>query len=67
MTMSEPKPAPDGLLDIMAAHPDCTLTYVGDTVDDARSARAAGVRFVGIAQPRNPRHEYVSSCRGTVP
>ena len=43
------KPAPDGLLAIAAAHPGCAITYVGDNVDDARSGRAAGVRFVGIA------------------
>ncbi len=53
------KPAPDGLLDIMAAHPNTPITYVGDTVDDARSAMAAGVRFVGIAHAANPRHEEV--------
>lgn len=44
------KPAPDGLLAIAAAHAGCTISYVGDNVDDARSARAAGVRFIGIAQ-----------------
>ncbi len=43
------KPAPDGLLAIASAHPGCTITYFGDNVDDARSARAAGVRFIGIA------------------
>jgi len=43
------KPAPDGLLAIMEAHAGCAITYFGDNVDDARSARAAGVRFVGIA------------------
>ncbi len=43
------KPAPDGLRAIATAHAGCTITYVGDTVDDARSARAAGVRFIGIA------------------
>ncbi|MDQ6808346.1 MAG: HAD family hydrolase, partial [Verrucomicrobiota bacterium] len=43
------KPAPDGLLAIAQAHTGCRLTYFGDNVDDARSARAAGVRFVGIA------------------
>jgi HAD superfamily phosphatase len=52
------KPAPDGLLDIMAAHPSVPVTYIGDTVDDARSAQAAGnVRFVGIAHNNNPRRE----------
>lgn len=43
------KPAPDGLKLIMAGAPGAALTYVGDTVDDARSARAAGVPFIGIA------------------
>ena len=48
-----PKPAPEGLLKIAAAHPGSELTYLGDTVDDARSARAAGVRFIGVAHPRH--------------
>ena len=43
------KPAPDGLLDIQRLKPGAKLWYVGDTVDDARSARAAGVPFIGIA------------------
>jgi len=43
------KPAPDGLRAIAQAHAGCTLTYVGDNVDDACSAGAAGVRFIGIA------------------
>lgn len=42
------KPAPDGLLAIAAAHPGLRITYIGDNVDDAASARAAGVRFVGV-------------------
>jgi len=45
------KPAPDGLLAIKGA-----AYYVGDSVDDARSARAAGVPFIGIAGPSNPRY-----------
>jgi HAD superfamily phosphatase len=48
------KPAPDGLLRIRNEHSGCTVFYVGDTVDDARSARAAGVPFIGIAAPANP-------------
>jgi HAD superfamily phosphatase len=48
------KPAPDGLLAIQAAHEGSRLTYLGDTVDDARSAKAANVRFIGIAHPRHP-------------
>lgn len=42
------KPAPDGLLDIQDRHPGKQLLYLGDTVDDARSAEAAGVPFVGV-------------------
>lgn len=55
------KPAPDGLLDIAAKKPGTDLLYFGDTVDDARSARAAGVPFVGVAHAANPKHgELVS-------
>lgn len=43
------KPAPDGLLAIQQTHPGRKLWYVGDTVDDARAAKAAGVPFIGIA------------------
>lgn len=43
------KPAPDGLLMIKERHAASRYYYVGDTVDDARSARAAGVPFIGIA------------------
>ena len=42
------KPAPDGLLKIAGLRPSKKLLYVGDTVDDARSSRAAGVPFIGI-------------------
>jgi HAD superfamily hydrolase (TIGR01548 family) len=38
------KPAPDGLLKIAALHPSKKLLYIGDTVDDARCAKAAYVR-----------------------
>jgi HAD superfamily hydrolase (TIGR01548 family) len=48
------KPAPDGLLAIINAHPGCAITYFGDNVDDARSGRAAGVRFIGIASRTSP-------------
>jgi HAD superfamily phosphatase len=43
------KPAPDGLLLIQRMKPGRKLIYVGDTVDDARCARSAGVPFIGIA------------------
>ena len=48
------KPAPEGLLKIAAAAGGRKIWYIGDTVDDARSARAAGVPFIGIAAPHSP-------------
>lgn len=50
------KPDPQGLHLIRALRGDVKMFYVGDTVDDARSARAAQVPFIGIAAPDNPRH-----------
>jgi HAD superfamily phosphatase len=55
------KPAPEGLLKIAATAGGRKIWYVGDTVDDARSARAAGVPFIGIASPDNVRHAEVAS------
>jgi phosphoglycolate phosphatase-like HAD superfamily hydrolase len=52
--VAQKKPAPDGLLRIAAANPDAKLIYVGDSIDDAHSARAAKVPFIGIAAPSNP-------------
>jgi HAD superfamily phosphatase len=49
------KPAPEGLLKIAAANPGRDMWYIGDTVDDARCARAAAVTFIGIASPAAPR------------
>jgi len=43
------KPDPEGLLEIQRRKAGAKLWYVGDTVDDARSARAAGVPFIGVA------------------
>lgn len=54
--VANPKPAPDGLELIKHEHPKETLWYLGDTIDDARSARAAGVPFIGVSTPHNPRH-----------
>jgi HAD superfamily phosphatase len=48
------KPAPDGLLRILKDNCECSVFYIGDTVDDARAARAAKVPFIGIAAPSNP-------------
>ena len=50
------KPHPEGLLRIVADNPGRKVYYVGDTVDDARCARAAKVPFIGIAAPSNTRY-----------
>lgn len=55
------KPAPDGLLLIQRQFPGAKMTFVGDTVDDARSSRAAGVPFIGIASPSSPRRDELVS------
>jgi HAD superfamily phosphatase len=51
------KPAPDGLLAIQSMKPGRKLWYVGDTVDDARSANAAGVPFIGVLSHNHSRRE----------
>jgi HAD superfamily phosphatase len=50
------KPDPEGLLRIVMPVPGAPRVafYVGDTVDDARAAKAAKVPFIGIAAPSNP-------------
>jgi HAD superfamily hydrolase (TIGR01548 family) len=58
--VQNPKPAPDGLLLIQEAHPGKTIWYLGDTVDDARSALAAKVPFIGVSTPHNPRHQEIA-------
>lgn len=63
--VAKPKPHPEGLVKIrgMVEHARCW--YVGDTIDDARAAAAAGVPFIGVAEPSNPRHaDNVRLLRG---
>jgi len=59
--VSNAKPAPDGLLAIAQRRPQSRLWYVGDAVDDARSAGAAGVPFIGIAAAENPRRAELAA------
>lgn len=59
-SVPNPKPAPDGLHLIQNQYPDRTIWYLGDTVDDARSAQSAGVPFIGVSTPHNPRHGEIS-------
>lgn len=55
--VTRPKPDPEGLLKICEGSTAARRWYIGDTVDDARCARAAGVPFIGIAAPANPRYQ----------
>jgi len=55
------KPAPDGLLRIAAVTGFARMWYIGDTVDDARSAKAAGVPFIGIVANDGPRRTELAS------
>ena len=48
--VSRPKPAPDGLRMVAEWTKSQNLAYVGDSVDDARSARASNVSFIGVAE-----------------
>lgn len=58
--VTNPKPAPDGLRLIIQEHPEQPIWYLGDTVDDARSAQAAGVPFIGVSTSHNPRHAEIA-------
>lgn len=55
------KPHPEGLRKIRSSVPHRNAWYLGDTVDDARASRAAGVPFIGIASPAAPRHAELAS------
>jgi HAD superfamily phosphatase len=55
--VKKPKPHPEGLLRILSTADGLAgdkAFYIGDSIDDARCARAAGVPFIGIAAPANP-------------
>src|SRR5947209_3464747 len=60
-SVQNPKPAPDGLFQIQQAHPGKTIWYLGDTIDDARSAQQAGVPFIGVSTPHNPRQSEITA------
>jgi HAD superfamily hydrolase (TIGR01548 family) len=53
------KPAPDGLIEIQSRRPNSKLWYIGDTVDDARCARAAGVPFIGVAAHTHTKRDHL--------
>jgi HAD superfamily phosphatase len=57
--VTNPKPAPDGLELIKQHYPDKRLWYLGDTVDDGHSSRAANVPFIGVSMKANPRYAEI--------
>jgi HAD superfamily phosphatase len=59
-SVANPKPAPDGLELIKQQYPGKTIWYLGDTVDDARSAQSAQVPFIGVSMPHNSRHVEIT-------
>jgi pyrophosphatase PpaX len=46
--VTRPKPDPEGLLKILGGRSAADSLYVGDNVDDALAAQAAGIRFLGV-------------------
>ena len=59
-SVPNPKPAPDGLRLILDQYPGKNIWYLGDTVDDAMSAQSAGVPFIGVSTPHNPRQAEIT-------
>jgi HAD superfamily phosphatase len=57
--VTKAKPDPEGLLYIQRLNPSRKLWYVGDTVDDARSARPARVPFIGNAARNHTRRDEI--------
>ncbi len=55
--VAKPKPDPEGLLKILAGRDPAKALYLGDNVDDAIAAQAAGIPFIGILP-------HSSSARG---
>lgn len=58
------KPDPEGLLRILEGRPPASALFLGDTVDDVRAARSAGVPFAGVALPGEDRPRRVEALRG---
>lgn len=49
--VAKPKPDPEGLRAILNGRDPARGVYVGDNVDDALAAQAAGIPFIGIVSP----------------
>jgi pyrophosphatase PpaX len=58
------KPDPEGLLKILNGRKPEIALYIGDNVDDALAAQAAGIRFVGVLPRRSlERRHRIASLR----
>ncbi len=51
------KPHPEGLHKVQSMYPGREFYYIGDTVDDARCSRAAGVPFLGVVSQAHSTRE----------
>ena len=62
--VSRTKPDPEGLLKVLNGRPPQSAIYLGDNVDDALAAKAAGVPFVGILRRRSDeRRERIGTLK----
>lgn len=61
-SVKEPKPSPEGLLQILAGRDPAVGLYVGDNVDDALAAKSANMPFVAIL-PRGSEERLQRSAR----
>jgi HAD superfamily phosphatase len=62
--VSRLKPHPEGLIKIRSTRRDQPMWYLGDTVDDARSAHAAHLPFIGVvAKDHSRRAEVIELFR----
>jgi HAD superfamily hydrolase (TIGR01548 family) len=59
------KPSPAGLRIARERYPGSPVWYVGDTLDDARCARAAQAPFIGIAANANPQSAELAALLRT--
>ncbi len=61
------KPAPDGILKILKLCSGMDAIYLGDNIDDGRSAHAARVPFIGVVAAENTRRTELTElflCEG---
>jgi phosphoglycolate phosphatase-like HAD superfamily hydrolase len=58
----EPKPAAEGLFKVSGSVHFRNIWYVGDSVDDARAARAARVPFIGIVAKDSPHRKLMAEA-----